>query len=191
MGGINWVKIAERRLEREGWLETVAGHDDWSAVLAAFTEGMCAKPPRGALLSGSFGCGKTMAATALYKIEGIDHSNNANAYAGIVLACAACEDWHYDANAAYAHPLGWTVLDDMGAETLPELGRKDIVGERVMRIHKRWSCGLGGGVAVTTNLTGEQMAARYGGRVMSRLMEMIVPVRLTGHDKRQRVTVQV
>lgn len=186
--GTNWVKIAERRLERAGWLESVAGKGDWLSVVTAFAAGMEAEPRRGALLSGSFGCGKTMAATALYRVEGTDAKGNW--FTGVALPCAEAEEWPaFDAGAAFNAPQGWTILDDMGAEAAPDFGKKDPVAELVMRLHKRWAARVGCGIAVTTNLTGEQMAARYGGRVMSRVMEMVVPVVLAGRDKRKRVTV--
>ena len=188
MGGRNWVKVAEERLERGGWLEAVAGRADWNRVVSAFVAGMRAVPKRGALLAGAFGCGKTMAVRALYRAEGMD--GRGDTYSGLVLACSAAEDWApLDPGGTYMHGLGWLVLDDMGAEALPRADRADAVGERVTAFHRFWSAGKGGGLAVTTNLTGEQMAARYGGRVMSRLMEMVVPVALEGGDKRRRVTV--
>ena len=185
---VNWIKVAERRLERSGWLESVAGRDDWVSVVSGFAAGMSADPRRGVLLSGSFGCGKTMAATALYRKEGVDHKGDC--YTGVVLSCAEVDDWSgFHPGAAFNHSLGWTIFDDMGAEHAPDFGKKDAVADLVMRLHKRWIGRYGCGIAVTTNLTGEQMAARYGGRVMSRIMEMVVPVSLSGRDKRKRVTV--
>ena len=38
---------------------------------------------------------------------------------------------------------------------------------------------------ITTNLTGEQLLDRYGGRVVDRLKQMCVPVRMTGNSKRK------
>ena len=96
---VNWEKVAERRLARAGWLREVAGEADWGRVVAAFARGMEASPPRGALLSGAFGCGKTLAATALYRVEGVDGTPDANAYAGI--RAITLEGGHYRGDIAH------------------------------------------------------------------------------------------
>lgn len=182
--------LARSRLSRGGWSESIAGPADSSLVCAAFAAGMRANPKRGALLSGAFGCGKTLAATALYRVEGTDDTWRSDAFSGQVLSCYACETWAaFDADAPYAHRLGWVIFDDLGSDTAPEPNRRDIVSDWLMRLHRHWSAGHGSGLAVTTNLTGAQLAARYGGRFMSRLMEMVVPAALSGCDRRRRVRI--
>ena len=43
-------------------------------------------------------------------------------------------------------------------------------------------------LVVTTNLTTAELDARYGGRVLSRLKDLCVPLRLNGGDKRKWTT---
>jgi hypothetical protein len=181
--------LALRRLLAGGWSPDTAGAADAELIIAAFALGLSRSPKRGALLSGAFGCGKTLACSALYRAEGMDARNRT--YSCRFLACFEADTWGYfEHDASYCHRLGWIVLDDLGADLSPEPGRRDIVGDLIMRLHKHWARGLGSGLAVTTNLTGAQLAARYGGRVMSRLMEMVVPVALTGSDHRSRVSLR-
>lgn len=78
-------------------------------------------------------------------------------------------------------PLGHLlVLDDLGAEkasewTVQELNR--IVDERYRQCAP---------LLVTSNLSGKEMRERLGDRLVSRLAEMCVPVRIEGSDRRLR-----
>ena len=78
---------------------------------------------------------------------------------------------------------GNILLDDLGAENIKnEYGvKRDIAGEFICRYHTRGK----GRLFITTNLTGEQLLDRYGGRVVDRLKQMCVPVRMTGTSKRK------
>ena len=76
------------------------------------------------------------------------------------------------------------VLDDLGSEaTLNDYGiRREPAGEFVVRYHLRGS----GRLFVTTNLSGEELEARYTMRVCSRLKDLMIPLHLKGGDKRRR-----
>lgn len=80
---------------------------------------------------------------------------------------------------------GSVVLDDMGAETLRnEYGiKRDVVGEFICRYHSRGK----GRLFITTNLSGNELLDRYGGRVFDRIKQMCVPVHMDGTTKRKWV----
>ena len=74
------------------------------------------------------------------------------------------------------------VLDDLGAEK-PENDygvRFERAGEFIANYHTRGK----GRLIISTNLTTAEIDSRYGGRVLSRLKDLCVPLRLTGRDKR-------
>jgi hypothetical protein len=191
--------VARGRLARAGWDVSVAGAEETLTLCRAFAAGWLALPRRGLLLSGTFGCGKTMAARAIYTYTlGEEHQGD-NLYFGsavfdlydpaVVQRLEEPPDMRPGYVFGYNTKRGTVVLDDMGAEPVINFRKdKDFVGDYIIRRHRYWLVGYTGAIAVTTNLTGEEMAERYGGRVMSRLMEMVVPVRMTGGDRRRRIT---
>ena len=74
------------------------------------------------------------------------------------------------------------VLDDMGAEARQSnFGQpREVAGEFVHAYHARGQ----GLLVVTTNLEGPQFLERYQQRVATRLMEICVPLKFTGGNKR-------
>lgn len=173
----------ERRLLEGGFLAEVAG-PDFALVIAAASAGAAATPRRGVLLTGAYGCGKTMAAELIYpgikrvSVVDVRHISWLNA----------------ESDGSSEHPGMMDkaiLLDDVGAERPGnDYGvRIEVVGDWLCRRHEQWVKGRAPLLAVTTNLNAEAIGERYGGRMLSRLLEMVVPVRMVGGDHRKRVTV--
>lgn len=76
-------------------------------------------------------------------------------------------------------------IDDIGSEEiLKEYGNVvDIIGDFVQRYHYRGK----GRFMATSNLNSQQLNERYGGRVLDRIMEMCVVLKLDGKSKRERI----
>ena len=172
----------ERHLESHGWTRRVAGDADFNAALLAV--GQMAETGKGLVVSGEYGVGKS----ALAAIA-------ARAFGGSVFRVRlALQDeterltrpWQeYWAADPYAQNV-W--LDDLGAEqAASEYGvRTERAGDFIVAWHELHRPGTR--LAVTTNLTTAELDARYGGRVLSRLKDLCVPLRLAGGDKRTWTT---
>ena len=84
---------------------------------------------------------------------------------------------------------GWTRKiagdADFGAENpVSDYGvRLERAGDFIVTWHELHRTGTR--LVVTTNLTTAELDARYGGRVLSRLKDLCVPLRLNGGDKRK------
>lgn len=130
----------------------------------------------GIIVTGAYGCGKTCFVKSLKMASKF-----------IDLTIAETVEW-LDARGGYASSMndmmqGNIVLDDLGAESLVnDYGvKRDIVGEFICRYHS-----LGKGrMFITTNLRGNELLDRYGGRVVDRLKQLCVPVRMNGESKRE------
>jgi len=168
----------EHYLETGGWTRAVAGKDDFEAALLAI-EQMC-ETGRGLIVSGEYGVGKT----ALAKIV-------AQAFGGaFTVRLAVPEDLRrFDvhwlelyAEDPYAQNA-W--LDDLGAESpVNEYGvKRDPAGDFIVQYHALHDENTR--LIVTTNLNTSEVDQRYGGRVLSRLKDLCVPLRLQGPDKRR------
>ena len=74
------------------------------------------------------------------------------------------------------------VLDDVGAESpISDFGiRRELVGEFITRYHLYGR----GRLFISTNLSGEELEARYTMRVLSRIKDLTVFLNLRGGDKR-------
>lgn len=172
------VRSMERRLAAAGWLREVAGERDFDAAARACAK-VAANRRAGLFVWGGFGSGKTALVRALCSMLArpplwVDLGSPEKAElldAGV---------WPYWNGVALGKCV---VLDDLGAEaTLNDFGvRRELAGEFVVRYHLR---GVGR-LFVTTNLSGEELEARYTMRVCSRLKDLMVPLRLKGADKRR------
>lgn len=81
----------------------------------------------------------------------------------------------------------FAVLDDVGTEqVLNEYGSKRLVFDELLD----WSEYSGNILIITTNLTGEQLASRYGERVMERLRSTTKRVLMQGESLRQTTGVR-
>ena len=92
---------------------------------------------------------------------------------GEVKKLRGCEVERSDRIASYLESHGWT---------RKVAGDADF-GAALLAIEQMAATGKG--LIVTTNLTTAELDARYGGRVLSRLKDLCVPLRLNGCDKRK------
>ena len=164
-------------LEHHGWMKSVAGDEDFNAVVEAAyrinTDEKCKRV--GIILSGEYGVGKTTVAKLI-----------ANCPAVFNMSLQEQVDYlEYSGYADYINKImtGDVILDDVGAETIKNnFGTKvDLVGSFITRFHLKGT----GRLFITTNLHGDELAERYGGRVISRLKDLCIPVPLHGVDKRK------
>ena len=162
-------------LEANGWMRSVAGDEDFDkavqAIVTMYASG------RGLFLTGEAGCGKTQLLKALQKIMGLD-----------------CYCWFYCKDAddmAALRPSDSDALnhnvfvDDIGSEEIVrEYGNTvDVVGNFIQLYHYRGK----GRFLATTNLNSQAINERYGGRILDRLLEMCVVLKLRGKSKRKRI----
>lgn len=162
-------------LEKFGWLKSVAGDNDFdravSAIVAMYASG------RGLFLTGDAGCGKTQLLRAMQKIMGLDNYS--------WFYCKESSDM--DAlRPSDSDALGGTVfIDDIGSEEIVrEYGNTvDVVGNFIQLYHYRGK----GRFMATTNLNSQSINDRYGGRILDRILEMCVVLKLNGKSKRQRM----
>jgi DNA replication protein DnaC len=172
------VRSMERRLSSAGWLREVAGERDFDAAARACAK-VVANRRAGLFVWGGFGSGKTALVDALCSMlvrpplwVGLGCAEDAE-----LLDAGTWPCWNDEA-------LGrCVVLDDLGAETtLSDFGiRRETAGEFVVRYHLRGT----GRLFVTTNLSGQELEERYTMRVCSRIKDLMVPLHLTGADKRR------
>ena len=172
------VQSAERRLAASGWLREVAGERDFAAAARALAK-VIANRRAGLLVWGGFGSGKTALVRAIcaqFTKPPIWVDMGSPEKAELLDARV----WPYWNDVALGKSV---VLDDLGAEaTLNDYGvRRELAGEFIVRYHLRGR----GRLFVTTNLSGEELEARYTMRVCSRLKDLMVPLRLKGGDKRK------
>ena len=189
---MSWAEFLER-LEAHGFTREIAGEDDFNAALGAIRKMQPPKPsepsgnahpflcPRlpGLIVAGKYGVGKTCLVEAITQALSLPTTevNLANPDDLEMLDSrwmVHCSRNLYERN---------VILDDLGAESaVSEYGvRKEPVADFIIRYHligrKR--------LFITTNLNTEEIDARYGGRLLSRLKDLCVPLRLSGNDKRQ------
>jgi len=127
----------------------------------------------GILLTGRAGCGKTMLMRMLMATRGeMQHVDEI-----LDWGADGIPDWHDFRDGREV------CIDDLGSErVVSEYGNKDdllklIIGHRCERQNGR--------THITTNLTAEQIAARYGDRVLDRILGMCKPFVLTGPSRRE------
>lgn len=163
-------------LEKHGWLKSVAGEADFDLACRAISD-MFARG-RGLFLTGGAGCGKTKLLQALR--EAILETVN-------VPFWVYCKDnrqfaWLRNNDEMFKHTV---YLDDIGAEEIVhEYGNViDVVGDFVQRYHNRGE----GRFMASTNLNSAEINHKYGGRVLDRIMEMCVVLKLGGKSKRERI----
>ena len=169
----------ERHLESNGWTRRIAGDADFDAALLAAME--MSETGKGLIVSGEYGVGKTALVNAL---------SRGSCFGVFKVRLALSDDlqrltrpWQdYFAENPYAQNV-W--LDDLGAEApASDFGiRINRAGDFIVAYHELH--GAGTRLFITTNLTTAEIDARYGGRVLSRLKDLCVPLRLRGSDKRQ------
>ena len=169
----------ERHLESHGWTRRVAGDADFNAALLALEQ--MAETGKGLVVSGEYGVGKSALAAIASRAFGGDVFRVRLAIPDDLERLT--RPWQeYWAENPYAQNA-W--LDDLGAEQAAnEYGvRIERAGDFIIAWHEMRAAGVR--LVVTTNLTTSELDARYGGRVLSRLKDLCVPLRLVGGDKRK------
>ena len=172
---------AARTLEEMGWRKDVAGAD-FSVGVDAFLECVFSSPPKGLLISGASGVGKTAYAKA---VLGAFMAHTVRKPLTLNLAdpeTLALIDYEREPDIVEEFCSRSLILDDLGAERAQSnFGQpREIAAEFIMRYHAKGA----GRLFVTTNLTGEELLARYQQRVLTRLTDMMHFVKFTGTSKR-------
>lgn len=161
------------RLEAGGFKREIAGRD-FDRIAKAAEEAR--SKGIGLLLSGPAGCGKTFAMRCLYP------------RATFVSVFDPVEvEWLDDRTIFAKDEI--LVIDDLGADAI-----KNTYGvwtSPVTLFILRAEAARGRGqlklrIHITTNLSSKEIAAIYGDRMLSRLLTLTVPLRLTGADHRPR-----
>lgn len=165
-------------LEAGGFLRSVAGEDFYRVVDAA---SVSKAGGRGLLLSGATGCGKTLAMRCLCppSVPPLRVCRWIDCFSPVQVG------WLDDADIwAWARTI---VLDDLGAEPIVNnFGvQRFPVADFFMRLSRRIDSGeVAPNICVTTNLSSGEMADRYGERMMSRLLSVVVVQAMGGEDRR-------
>ena len=165
-------------LERGGFRRDIAGDVDFDAAVHACELAFDGERPQGVIVSGEYGVGKSclvraIAAAFRYRPRIVDLADSRE-------IGKLDEAWmDYNSENLYATNV---VLDDLGAEKPQnDYGiRFERAGEFIANYHARGK----GRLIISTNLTTAEIDSRYGGRVLSRLKDLCVPLRLSGRDKR-------
>ena len=169
------VAKAGAYLERRGWTRTVAGDVDFAAASRALA--MCSVQGSGIHVYGKYGCGKTAFARAIMPLFRPVHFVPLNdPECAALMNLDLWPNWNADAMRCSV------ILDDLGAESaVTDFGiKREHAAEFIVRYHREG----GGRLFVTTNLEGEELAARYTARLTSRLKDMCIYLPLQGADKR-------
>lgn len=169
----------ERSLGAGGFSRKVAG-GDFDAIVEASK--MAAQSHAGILLYGITGCGKSLAVRCLAPKSGTCRW----------IDCFDPVQIGWLSDEGIFDRLITFVIDDLGSEqTQNDYGIHRLpVAQFIMRLCRRHEHGIEEPrLFVTTNLSAEVMSERYGDRMMSRLLSLVVPVSMTGTDHRPRYSV--
>lgn len=188
----------EAALEHHGFCRAIAGDADFEKALNAIT--LARVNGRGLLISGPNGVGKTRLMKAYwdtYHLRVVEHP--AEKRGGYHYPAQPTERYHVGSEWIDCNEpdhLQWLTqdyllersifLDDYGAERML-YGDVDAVGAFICRWHARHKDGTT--FNMTTNLDSEQLNNRSGGRVLDRLCEDCVLVKLEGDSKRKVIKV--
>ena len=176
-----------RALESHGWTREVATRtpctddrgnatDDFAAAVRAIQQ-MGAAEGRGLIVSGEYGCGKTSLVSTWRGRQNMFDMNNRE---------------HRNMLDPSQYPETYPLLfaqdvfiDDLGAELRSHYGENDYSEARdfICEYHARKA--RGARLFVTTNLRMRELLDRYGGRLVDRLKDLCVPLRLCGKSKRE------
>ena len=179
-------------LERRGWLRSVCADraglkdgkpfDDFSAAVNALCA-MRATPSKGLIVSGEYGCGKTSLVKAYTGYSSCDNFFDMNDRMARerIDPHGGFGETYYD---LFTHSV---VIDDLGAELRNNYGETDYSEARdfICEYHTRYRGR--GRLFITTNLRLQEILDRYGGRLVDRLKDLCVPLRLYGRSKREWV----
>ena len=185
-------KVAEH-LERGGWLKSVCDskrgrdadgkeQDDFRNACLAVSKMFRSGRGCGLIVSGEYGCGKTALVRAL-KLGGEFRDMN-----------VVDDRERLDIRGGYASTFYEQfsenmTIDDLGAERRMEFGEiKSEAMDFIMEWHGRMSRRpphLRRRLIITTNLRLSEIGDAYGGRMVDRLKQIGVPLRIWGGSKRR------
>jgi len=164
-------------LEAKGWKRSVAGSEDFDAAVEAIR--LAEELRLGLLVAGEYGRGKTMLAEILARAFG----------AAFKVRLGYRGEWErltpgwldYTAEDPFAQSV---FIDDIGSEPrINNFGEKvEHVADFLCEWHARHEPGTR--LVATTNMNAKELDCRYGGRVLSRLKDLCVFLRLDGEDHR-------
>ena len=139
----------------------------------------------GLIISGSYGCGKTSLARHMCPNAPLVPLTRRD---GVYQLTSGYAD--LTAQSFVSEPV--VILDDLGNERpCNEYGNvSETVGDFILERHEYRQrhydeAGFVSILIITTNLTVNEINERYGGRVVSRLKDLCIPLRLAGKDLRQ------
>ena len=168
-----------RLLDERGFKRDIAGEEDYAAAVKA-CELAFNNPEkrRGIIIGGDYGVGKTCLAQAICALFTVAPFRLNLGLPSQSEKLGGAWQENYGEN-LYGQSV---YLDDLGAEKpVNEYGVvTNYAAAFLMIYHYRGS----GRLIITTNCNVNELDARYGGRVLSRLKDLCVPVRLKGKDKR-------
>lgn len=142
---------------------------------------MRATASKGIIVSGEYGCGKTSFVRAVTGWLDKPYFFDMN---------ARLDREMLDPNGGYAGSYQdlfshGVFIDDLGAELRNRFGECDYSEARdfICEYHARYRGR--GRMFITTNLRMQEILDRYGGRLVDRLKDLCVPLRLYGRSKRE------
>ena len=167
---------AGKMLEERGWLLSVAGEADFARGMKIVNAINCSD--KGLILSGTYGCGKTAFAKALFR--------------GWSIFTMPDDRWILGRTQdALDLSRGDIILDDVGAEhaVYENFVKTESFADFIVRRYEAFMASVRKGyrpnrLVMTTNLNETEFIDRYGGRVVSRIKEMCLATHFTGKDKR-------
>lgn len=161
-------------LLKEGLEHYMGGIPQWLPAYDEVAEWLTDNKGKGLLASGGMGLGKTR--ICMDVIPDILRS------VGIEPYCVSAYAMSFG---AYKEMTGWAtiVIDDVGTEDIASFygERHDLFKEIVDQAERKGIL-----LIVTTNLDGKALNERYGTRTVSRLFELVRPVRFVGESFRGR-----
>ena len=165
-------------LEACGFKREIAGEEDFNAAIKTIITAHTFH--RGIIIAGKYGVGKTCLANAIVQMLGRRNFRIQSMNDPEDVDFLSEESITFWADVVYERGV---LLDDLGAEKpVNNFGvMQEVVGDFIVSYHEK-GCGI---FIITTNLNAQELDTRYGGRVLSRLKDMCIPLRLKGDDKRQ------
>lgn len=197
-------------LERNGWHKSIAGEEDFRKACLALKHYRKDRK-NGLLIIGEPGCGKTFLAQKLFDNTKGSRDDEDMIDRRVWIDCSDSESINRLASPEDARrfnlvkPIGadedwWRpiiFIDDLGKESPVRLygGELNIIDIFIHRFHREWEKPYDGRVSgppqfgnhlvITSNFSLPDLEARYGVRVMDRLLEMCAVVRFDGFSKRK------
>ena len=165
-------------LEACGFSRAIAGEEDFNAAVKAIITTHTFN--RGIIIAGEYGVGKTCLANAIVQIFGRGNFRIQSMNDPKDVDFLSEESIEFWADVVYERGV---MLDDLGSEKpVNNFGvMQEVIGEFIVSYHEKGR----GILIITTNLNAQELDGRYGGRVLSRLKDKCIPLRLKGKDKRQ------